>query len=151
MSWLLPMIHFRPVTQNDSEFLFQLKKQTLKEYITLTWGWDEEVQRDFHQKNFKPEKYRIIQEDGQDIGCLSVEEHSDKFILNIIEITPKYQNKGIGSLLIRDLINEGIQKKKYVELQVLKVNQKALRLYKSLGFILKGETDTHYQMVYHST
>ncbi|MFX1286481.1 MAG: GNAT family N-acetyltransferase [Promethearchaeota archaeon] len=144
------MIHFRPATQDDSEFLFQLKKQTLKEYITIIWGWDEEVQRNFHQKNFKPEKYCIIQEDGQDIGCFSVEEHPDKFFLNIIEIIPKYQNKRIGSSLIRDLINKGLQEKKNVELQVFKVNQKAFGLYKSLGFILKSETDTHYQMIYYS-
>jgi len=120
------------------------------EYITLIWGWNEEVQRHFHQKNFNPKNYRIIQKDGREIGCLSVEEHSGKYTLNIIEIAPEYQNKGIGRILIRDLINKVLQEKKDVELQVLQVNHKAFRLYRSLEFILKSETDTHYQMVYHS-
>lgn len=142
------MIHLRPATPDDSEFLYQLKKQTLKRYIKETWGWDEEIQRPFHQKIFISQKYSIIQKSGKDIGCLSVEEQSEKIILNIIEIHPKYQNKGIGSSLIRNLIRKGLYDKKPIELQVLKMNQRALKLYKTLGFTLRGETETHYQMVH---
>jgi ribosomal protein S18 acetylase RimI-like enzyme len=143
------MIHLRTATPDDSEFLYQLKKQTVKRYIKEIWGWNEEFQRSFHQKNFDSQKYSIIQKDGKDIGCLSVEEQSDKLFLNIIEIKPNYQNKGIGSLLIRDLIRRGSQEKKFIELQVLKVNQRAFKLYKTLGFTLRGETETHYLMEHH--
>ncbi|MHA2247160.1 MAG: GNAT family N-acetyltransferase [Candidatus Hodarchaeales archaeon] len=142
------IINFRPAKPDDSEYLYNLKKQTLREYIKQTWGWDEEVQHDYHMKNFEPIKYQIIQEDEKDIGCISFEEQPKKFILNIIEITPDYQNKGIGSKLIRDLIDKGLQEKKTIELQVLKVNQRAFNLYKSLGFTLQDENQTHYQMTY---
>ncbi|PWI46734.1 GNAT family N-acetyltransferase [Candidatus Heimdallarchaeota archaeon B3_Heim] len=142
------MINFRPATPNDSEYLYNLKKKTLREYIELIWGWDEEVQRNYHRKNFEPKKYQIIQENGEDIGCLSIEEQSKKFFLSIIEITPEYQNKGIGSELIHDLIDKGLQEEKTIELQVLKVNKRAFNLYKSLGFTLKDENQTHYQMTY---
>jgi ribosomal protein S18 acetylase RimI-like enzyme len=142
------MIHFRLATPDDSEYIYNLKKKTLKEYIQQTWGWDEDVQRAYHKKNFEPKKLQIIQEDGNDIGCISIEEEPGKFILSIIEITPAYQNKGIGSKLIRDLLEQGSQEKKTIELQVLKANHRAFRLYKSLGFTLKAETSTHYQMIY---
>lgn len=142
------MIHLRLATPDDSEFLFNLKKQTLKEYITQIWGWDEKDQHDYHKKNFEPEKYRIIQQNGEDIGCISIEEHHNKIMLNIIEIVPEYQNKGIGSKLIRDLIKRGSQENKTVELQVFKVNQRAFKLYRTLGFKLVNETETHYQMTY---
>jgi ribosomal protein S18 acetylase RimI-like enzyme len=141
------MIHLRPATPDDSEFLYNIKKETLKQYITETWGWDEKVQRDYHKKNFEPDRYHIIQKGGENIGCISIDEQSDKNILNIIEITPDHQNKGIGSKLIRDLIKKSFQENKQVELQVLKVNQRAFKLYKSLGFILEDETETHYRMV----
>ncbi|MHA1941858.1 MAG: N-acetyltransferase family protein [Candidatus Hodarchaeales archaeon] len=140
------MIHLRPATPDDSEYLYNLKKRTLREYIEQTWGWDEEVQRNYHKMNFESNKYQIIQEDGENIGCISIEEQSYKFILNIIEITPDYQNKGIGGKLIRNLIDKGLQEKKTVELQVLKVNQRAFNLYKSLGFTLKEENQTHFHM-----
>jgi ribosomal protein S18 acetylase RimI-like enzyme len=142
------MINFRPATPDDSEYLYNLKKKTLREYIMETWGWDEEVQRNFHKKSFEPEKYQIIQEEGKDIGCISIEEKSNKYLLNIIEIASDYQNKGIGGKLIRDLIDRGKQEKKTIELQVLKVNHRALNLYKSLGFTLKEKTQTHYQVIY---
>ncbi|MFX0122195.1 MAG: GNAT family N-acetyltransferase [Candidatus Hodarchaeota archaeon] len=141
------MINLRPATPDDLEFLYNLKKQTLKQYITQTWGWDENVQLDYHKKNFEPGKYHIIQEDGKDIGCISIEEQPNKIMLNIIEITPGHQNKGIGTKLIRDLIRKGSQAKKPVELQVLKVNQRAFQLYKSLGFKLVDKTVTHYRMI----
>ncbi len=142
------MIHFRPATPEDSEFLYDLKKKTLGKYIKQVWGWDEDVQNNYHEKSFDPNKYQIIQENEQDIGCISIEEHSKKYILSIIEITPDYQNKGIGSKLIQDLIDRGVQEKKIVELQVLKVNQRAFNLYKSLGFTVKDDNQTHYQMTY---
>ncbi|MFX0208486.1 MAG: GNAT family N-acetyltransferase, partial [Candidatus Hodarchaeota archaeon] len=99
---------------------------------------------------FEPEKYHIIQQKGEDIGCMSIEEQNNKIILNIIEISPEYQNKGIGSKLIRDLIKRGSQEKKTIELQVFKVNQRAFKLYKKLGFKLVAETETHYQMILQS-
>ena len=142
------MINFRTATPEDSEYLYNLKKKTLGEYIKETWGWDEKIQCNYHEDCFEPEKYQIIQEDGKDIGCISIEEHSTRYFLNIIEIEPDYQNKGIGTKLIQDLINKGLQEKKPVELQVLKVNQRAFTLYKSLGFIVKQETQTHFQMTH---
>jgi ribosomal protein S18 acetylase RimI-like enzyme len=145
------MIYLRPATPDDSEFVYNLKKQTLKQYITETWGWDEKVQRSYHKKRFEPAKYQIIQIDGENIGCVSIEEQSNKIILNIIDITPDYQNKGIGSKLIRGLIKKGLQENKTIELQVLKVNQRAFNLYTSLGFTLRDETETHYHMVYYRT
>lgn len=144
------MIHLRLATLDDSEFLYNLKKQTLKEYITQIWGWDKKDQLIYHKKNFEPEKYHIIQQKGEDIGCISIEEQYNKIILNIIEISPKYQNKGIGSKLIRDLIKRGSQENKTIELQVFKVNQRAFKLYKKLGFKLLAETETHYQMIFQS-
>ena len=55
---------------------------------------------------------RIIQDKGKDIGCISVETHPDKLFLSIIDLLPDYQNKGIGSLIIKDLIKKRRTKRK---------------------------------------
>ena len=44
------MIQSRPATHKDSEFLYNLKKITLKEYIEQVWGWDEKFQRNLHKR-----------------------------------------------------------------------------------------------------
>ncbi|MFW9856214.1 MAG: GNAT family N-acetyltransferase [Candidatus Thorarchaeota archaeon] len=141
------MIKLRPALPTDFAFLYLLKKKTLKEYIEATWGWDEEFQYAYHQRNFDPSKLSIIQDDDKDIGCLSVSEDSQRIFLEVIEIVPEYQSQGIGRRLILDLILRGRDSRKNVELQVLRTNHRAQKLYAALGFQLVGESKTHFHMV----
>ena len=61
------------------------------------------------------------------------------------KILPEYQNRGVGSAVIRDVLAQAQAEGLSVGLQVLKVNP-ARRLYERLGFSLVGETATHYLM-----
>ncbi|MFW9779313.1 MAG: GNAT family N-acetyltransferase [Candidatus Heimdallarchaeota archaeon] len=142
------MIKLRPALPTDFDFLYLLKKKTLKKYIEATWGWDEEFQYAYHQRNFDPSKISIIQDDDNDIGCLFIFEDSQRIFLEVIEIAPEYQNQGIGRRLIQDLILRGRGSGKNVELQVLKVNHRAQKLYAALGFQLAGESKTHFHLVF---
>ena len=46
-------VALRPATPADAEFCFGLHKAAMGEYITAIWGWDEQVQRDFHTRGFR--------------------------------------------------------------------------------------------------
>jgi len=142
------MIELRPANSDDFNFLYQLKKKTLKEYISKTWGWDEEWQKAYFMKNFKPEKIQIITIPGKDIGCITILEEKICYFLSLIEILPYYQNKGIGSQLIKDLIIKANKSNKSIKLQVLKVNTNAQKLYRRLAFSIKSKSETHIQMIY---
>ncbi|WP_373284643.1 GNAT family N-acetyltransferase [Kroppenstedtia guangzhouensis] len=74
-----------------------------------------------------------------------VEERSDIYFLQHIELLPQFQGKGIGSKLICRLINKARKKNVPVSLTVLKQNP-AIRLYKRLGFSFTGETEIKYEM-----
>ena len=138
---------FRSVVDKDSDFIYLLKKMTLKQYVEQTWGsWDEEFQVARHNQVFSPEKFEIIQYEGKDIGVLKTQENDESVEIDIIEILPKYQNKGIGSYIVQNIIDSTSQKHKSVSLQVLKVNTKAVKLYKHLGFSVNSETTTHFLM-----
>ena len=65
------ILNLRPANSNDYNFLYKLKKKTLKNYISKTWGWDEGWQKAYFSKNFKPELIKIITILGKDIGCIS--------------------------------------------------------------------------------
>ncbi|MFW9874424.1 MAG: GNAT family N-acetyltransferase [Candidatus Thorarchaeota archaeon] len=142
------MIKLRQAIQKDYKYLYKLKKKTLKEYIAKTWGWDEGWQKDYFSKNFKPDQIKIIMKSATEIGCISSIEEEDSYYLSVIKILPKYQNQGIGTRLIKDIILKAEKNNKPVYLQVLKTNNKAKNLYKRLGFLIEGETDTHNKMVY---
>ena len=117
------------------------------EYIKKTWGkWNEEQQIEFHKKNFKLENNYIILFDNIKIGWLEIIEMDTFIEINQIFILPEYQGKGIGNKIIMDIIEKGIKDNKEIKLQVLKRNNKALKLYKNLGFYNYNETKTHYQL-----
>jgi ribosomal protein S18 acetylase RimI-like enzyme len=113
--------------------------------VEATYGWDEAWQTRYFRERFDPARRHVIRYDGVDVGVLSVEEREDGLFLASIAILPEYQRRGIGTTLIRRLQQRASQSGLPLTLQVLKVNQ-ARELYKRLGFVCTGETDTHYQM-----
>jgi GNAT superfamily N-acetyltransferase len=116
--------------------------------VDRTWGWDESWQQEYFFSHFNEQQLHIIHIDNTDIGVLSAEENEETVLLRIIEILPRYKNRGIGTSIIKDIIKNALLKGKSLRLQVLKVNERARVLYERLGFCITGETDTHYLMEY---
>ncbi|KPJ52054.1 hypothetical protein AMJ39_08800 [candidate division TA06 bacterium DG_24] len=136
----------RPATLVDADFLFALKRTTLGEYIARTWGvWDETWQRAYFDQQFEPSGVQIVQFEGEDIGMISVREDEDALFLELVEILPEHQNRGIGTFLIRQVVARARAQGVAIRLHVLKVNP-ARRLYERLGFRVVRETKTHYVM-----
>ncbi|MEJ2239139.1 MAG: GNAT family N-acetyltransferase [Gemmatimonadales bacterium] len=133
----------KPARPEDSEFVFQVKKAALGEYIEKTWGWDEQFQRDFHVSEYQPTTIEIICWQNTDVGWLAVERGSDGIRLTGIYMLPEYQSRGVGSTVIRQIIKEATATQLPVTLEVLKVNPRARALYEKLGFVVTGETETH--------
>jgi RimJ/RimL family protein N-acetyltransferase len=147
-------ISLRPATDEDYDFLWWLHCATLRSYVEQTWGWDEHWQAEYFRDRFDPTTLEIIESDGAPIGCISVERREDCpstgsgpcIFLGLIEVAPDHQNRGIGTKLIRALLDEADRRSVPVELRVIKANHPARRLYERLGFAVVGETETHYLM-----
>lgn len=126
-------VALRPAAPADAEFCFGLHEAAMGGYITAIWGWDEQVQRDFHARGFRPDRWQIITVDGADAGMLDVEYQPDAVYLSRIELLPGYQGRGVGTGLIRALIAEAHRRGQPLELDVLAVNHRAQALYRRLG------------------
>lgn len=136
----------RPVSDADYLWLWSLKRTTMKAYVEQTWGrWDDAEQAARFRENFKPDDVHIIILDGHDAGLLHVEHGTTEIFLVNIQVAPEFQNRGLGTEVMRALLNEARTRKLPLRLQVLKVNP-ARNLYERIGFAVVGETDTHYQM-----
>jgi ribosomal protein S18 acetylase RimI-like enzyme len=135
----------RPALPADAEFLYQLLKASLQEYVDQTWGWNEQWQRDHFQQKFDPSRSQIILLEREAIGVIAVDEREKEIFLSNIQILPAYQGRGVGSYLIQSLLEKARAEGKDVTLQVLKVNP-ARALYQRLGFVIVGQSETHYQM-----
>jgi ribosomal protein S18 acetylase RimI-like enzyme len=132
---------FRAATPADSEFCYQLHKAAMGGYVTATWGWDEQAQREFHVRAFDPSRRQIIALGGADIGMIGVEYRPGEIYLARIEIHPDHQGRGVGTRLIGALIDEARQNGQDVVLDVLAVNRRAQALYRRLG--MREEVAAH--------
>ncbi len=135
-------ISFRQIKKNDYDFLWRLNKDLFEDYIEQIRGWDEDRQREDFDKNFDLDNGEIIVLEEKDIGFFWYIESPQFIFLRSILILPAYQNKGIGSKIIGDLIANS---NKPMTLRVSKSNP-ARKLYERLGFIVAEETETNYIM-----
>jgi ribosomal protein S18 acetylase RimI-like enzyme len=129
----MTVISLRPATRADDEFCYQLHKAAMGGYVAAVWGWDEQVQREYHARAFKPRRWQIITVNGADAGMLSVEYRPDEVHLARIEIRPRLQGRGIGTRIINALLAEARQRRQDLVLDVLVVNERARALYQRLG------------------
>ena len=133
----------RKACQDDKEFVYQVKRAAMREYIEQTWGWDEHFQRELHERRFESQEFQVVSVDGLDVGIMSVALESDCVFLNQIYILPEHQGQGIGRKCMRAVFERATKSNLPVKLKVLKVNRRAAAFYERLGFTITGDTDTH--------
>jgi ribosomal protein S18 acetylase RimI-like enzyme len=129
----------RPATSEDSEFCYTLHQLALGPVIAEVFGdWDDSVQRAFHRAWSDPHRLRIIQDPaGERIGVLDVQDQTDHIYLARIEVLPEYQNRGVGTALLRDLLTD----RRPIRLHVFTANTRACQLYERLGFQVEADYD----------
>lgn len=148
-------IGFRLIEDADRAFLFDLYAST-RDWEFQQTSWTEEDWRDFLQGQFAAQDLhyqrafpnairRIIQIDGRDIGRLYVDRKND--CLRIIELSliPDARGRGIGTDLLRSLMNEAHGGKVPVRLHVEK-HSPTLNLYLRHGFRAVSDAGHHVAM-----
>ena len=95
----------------------------------------------FHER-FDASGGQVIQVDGVDVGELLVEERPDELSLVRLALLPDWQGRGIGSALVRMLVDRARELESALVLQVFKTNIRAAQLYESLGFVRTDESET---------
>ena len=139
----------RPATADDRDGLFALRCATMRPYVEQTWhAWDATAQRALFEAALALTDMQVIVAGGGDAGLLHVERDADGIFLANIQIHPDFQNRGLGTAVIRTLLDEARTRGEPVRLQVLKVNHAACRLYQRLGFAITGETAHHVRLVW---
>jgi ribosomal protein S18 acetylase RimI-like enzyme len=134
----------RPAVAADYQWLWELKRLTMRPYVELTWGnWDDAIQEEFFRRNFSSETVQIILVDGLNAGLLNVEREPVEIFLANLQIHPEFQNRGLGSAVLHELLESASALQLPVRLQVLRVNLGAARLYARFGFTTFHETATH--------
>jgi GNAT superfamily N-acetyltransferase len=140
---LPPTIGFRPVGDDDLQFLSSLYASTREEELSVV-DWPEaqksaflsmqfEAQHRHYQEQFADADFLVIERDGEDVGRIYLDRRADELRLIDIALIPEARSNGLGSALLLDLLDEARASALPVRIHVERFNP-AMRLYLRLGF-----------------
>jgi ribosomal protein S18 acetylase RimI-like enzyme len=92
-----------------------------------------EAQDAYYREHYHPASFDAVELDGQPVGRLYVARWEDEIRIIDIALLPAHRGRGIGTALLRGLLNEAAGAGKRLSIHVEKHNP-ALRLYARLGF-----------------
>jgi ribosomal protein S18 acetylase RimI-like enzyme len=134
------LLTLRAAAESDREFLYDLHCRTMRKVIETTWRWEDAWQRQEFDRRFGEHSVSVIDVDGRRAGGLFVETKPDSLYIHEIQVLPEYQGRGVGTAVLRDVIERAARRGLAVTLSVVSANPGAKRLYERLGFKV---TDVH--------
>jgi ribosomal protein S18 acetylase RimI-like enzyme len=139
------MYSLKMATQEDYDFIYNLNKTNMKDYVIETWGnWNENFQKDFFSRYLQTIEFQIIVIKNKSVGIVAFSRNKTSINIDEIQLLPEYQSRGIGTLILSDIIASAQKAKIEITIRVLKVNYIAQKFYDKLGFEKIGDTETHF-------
>jgi ribosomal protein S18 acetylase RimI-like enzyme len=139
---IFQQIKIRPYSKEDYQFTHDLHRENMIDYVNKYWGgWDSDI----YKKDICPKLTWMIDYEGEKAGffVLSLEK---KAHLRNVQISPSFQNKGLGSWVLdyceQACVKEGFN---FLYLEVFRDNPAKI-LYERLGFEVYKVTKSHYMM-----
>jgi ribosomal protein S18 acetylase RimI-like enzyme len=138
----------RPAEPADRSLLCEVYASTRYDELAPI-PWSDEQKRDFLAAQFEAQdayyrehyvgaSYDVIEVDGRAAGRLYVARWENEIRIMDIALLPEHRGHGVGTSLLRELLEEGERTGKSVSIHVERHNP-ALRLYERLGFRPVGE------------
>ncbi|WFP48935.1 GNAT family N-acetyltransferase [Methylomonas sp. EFPC3] len=129
----------------DAEWLFDLYRQSMRDCVEATWGWDEDFQKSGFNQNLKPSDWQVIWLGEHRIGGFVLNECSDHLRLAMIMLEPEYRRQGLGRKILTHIQQVARQKALPVRLNVIKANP-VLPFYTKLGFRQYAEDEACFRL-----
>ena len=132
-------ISLRPASGEDQDFAVRVAEACMRVYAERTWGrWNGRCDLD-------PARDSVLRFAGRDIGLVGVEREPHCWFLNRLYVLPAWQNRGIGSVVLRRLIGDAGAAQVPLRLTVLKVNP-ARDFYARHGFVVTDTISPYHYM-----
>lgn len=142
------LLSYRPAISNDESFIHELTNSVREPQSGIHLGKSEEknqfyqslfASRQLFLKEHFPDAVEwIIQLARREIGFFLVKRTKEEIHIIEIVVAQEYRNRGIGSMLLHDLIKESYEKNIPIRTRIPQLNP-AIRLFQRLGFRLIGD------------
>ena len=157
MAQSTPAPTLRAATPDDEAFLFEVYAATRQAEFSFL-AVDEEqklalikmqydIRRSQYDEGYPQAESSIVIVGDHPVGTILINESEREIALVDVALLPERRNAGIGSWLLRQLLDRAVKNGKPVRLQVMKSNP-ALRLYERLGFSRIEESSMYLEMIF---
>jgi GNAT superfamily N-acetyltransferase len=144
-------LSLREATPEDEPFLLEVYASTRLEELE-GFGWSDEQKQAFIKMQFLARERvyprvdnRVILLEGRPVGRMLVDRADELILLRDIALLTEFRNKGLGSRLVKDLMNEAASAGKPIGLHVVAASP-AVRFYERLGFTRTGGDNAYLEM-----
>jgi ribosomal protein S18 acetylase RimI-like enzyme len=148
-------IGLRPAVAADEPFLYRVYASTREQELQL-FDWNDDQKTAFLQMQFGEQRlsyrqsfpgwgYDIISIGDQPVGRFFVHCGADAIRVVDLGLLPEYRNRGIGSALLKAVLEEADEADMAIHLHVKSFNR-AMKLYERLGFRAVGTGGIHVEM-----
>jgi GNAT superfamily N-acetyltransferase len=148
-------VTLRPARETDADFLRWVYASTRAEELAAT-DWNEEQKAQFcqhqftaqdahYRKHYPTAEFSVIEHGGVAIGRLYVDRWPREIRIMDLTLLPDWRGKGIGTELLRGLLEEARGAGKALSIHVEKFNP-ARRLYERLGLAVKEDKGVYLLM-----
>ncbi|MER5488514.1 GNAT family N-acetyltransferase [Streptomyces sp. NPDC002812] len=132
-SWVL-----RSAVTADVETIAELRATVMRGDLERLGRYDEHMVRQRLRDSFSPQHTSIIEIDGATAGCVTVRPAEGRQWLEHFYLAPHCQGRGLGSAVLRTVLERTDARGLTVGLNVLQ-GSAARRLYERHGFVVEAE------------
>lgn len=152
-------VTLRPVSREDEALIFDIYASTRADEMAQT-GWDDAqrhlflkmqfaAQQQHYSTRYPAAEHLIILSKAVPVGRLYVARSGEEIRILDIALLPEHRNRGTGSSIIKNLMDESAKSGKPVRIYVESYSR-ALQLFERLGFSQVEQTGFHYLMQWQS-
>lgn len=140
MSALSPRPELRAVTAADFDTLADLRVAAMRESLERVGRFDPVRARERLRSTFAPEYTRLILVADERVGFHAVRPSPEGLRLDHLYIVPEFQNRGIGGLVLREILADADRRGLPVLVGALKESA-SNRFYLRHGFVATSESE----------
>jgi GNAT superfamily N-acetyltransferase len=134
-----------PAASGDYEFARETYYTTMRWIIERLFGWNQAEQDASFSSQFRLDEARLIMMDDQRAGWIQARENATDITLHQFYVVPALQRRGIGTQVLRMVIQEARDQGKPLNVAVVKLNP-AKSLYDRHGFRVTDEDQYKFYM-----
>lgn len=154
-------VELRPATPDDYEELVAVYASTRADELAQVTFWDDaqklafcrmqyDAQKADYDQRYPEPQYDLILLEGRPAGRIWVGRDDELIHMLDISLLPWARGQGIGTALVRGLIEEARASGKHLRHMVFVLNEGARRLYERLGFVVFEEVGPYLHMEWRS-